>query len=450
MICNRPVGIVMFYLVGPNRETIVDKEYASRHTPPKSGAGLWRGHWGEEDEPDEGHEIDGWPYVAPEVPLTAKEAAKEAAKAKAKAAKAIAKATAKAASAKAKKDASAKASKAKAKAQSKKKGTPQPAPGKRLNKKTKPAQSAEAGEDDKEEVPALVGSTEEDEDDDDSEEALPKKKRRKKTKKKKDADSEDEEEEEEEGDEKEGLAEEGHDSESDFEPDHIVEPDEEEPIAPGLDEEPTAPRLAEAREPRGDDLEMLGSEPRMVRGDVGIMEPPRIEDVQEPWCDRLKVGHLVQVSGMVSWKLNGSVVQVTEVENDEHLLRALVKEIPESFRLPTQIGWLPIKNLTKLGLKDSMPFFKADVTIGDDAYKLRGTPQGDRNPIILVKYRNEDGKEVTLGGINCKPDNGAAKLWKVAIAVMSSLNVAFERNGTVPTKDAFATERDRILSEIVG
>jgi len=319
-----------------------------------------------------------------------------------------------------------------------------------LNKKTKPAQSAEAGEDDKEEVPALVGSTEEDEDDDDSEEALPKKKRRKKTKKKKDADSEDEEEEEEEGDEKEGLAEEGHDSESDFEPDHIVEPDEEEPIAPGLDEEPTAPRLAEAREPRGDDLEMLGSEPRMVRGDVGIMEPPRIEDVQEPWCDRLKVGHLVQVSGMVSWKLNGSVVQVTEVENDEHLLRALVKEIPESFRLPTQIGWLPIKNLTKLGLKDSMPFFKADVTIGDDAYKLRGTPQGDRNPIILVKYRNEDGKEVTLGGINCKPDNGAATLWKVAIAVMSSLNVAFERNGTVPTKDAFATERDRILSEIVG
>ena len=102
-----------------------------------------RGHWLEE-EGEEGHAIDGPPYVAP-VPVAAPATAKASAKAKANP-KASAKASTR--------------SSAKAKVQSKKKPTTQPAPGKRLRKKTKPAQLIEAGAD-------YIGSSEEDEEDED-------------------------------------------------------------------------------------------------------------------------------------------------------------------------------------------------------------------------------------------------------------------------------------------
>ena len=426
------MGIVLFLqLVDSNSDQVLPKEYAHRVSDPVEGSGLMRGHWLEKEDcedGEEGMEIVGMVYVAP-VPVATPPKAKASAKAKAQS------------------------------------STPQPAQGKRMRKKTKPAQRIEADAE-------RIASSEED--DDESEEALPKKKKRKKISKEKkmeqllaceegeeeeeekEEEEEGEEEEEEEGDEeeedeeapkkkkrmkkaknkkkkkkeelaknkkkkkkkkeelfdeeeeaeeveeKEGLAEEGNDSEKDFEQDPIVDPE-------GHPDEPPGLRLAEA----GGDGEGF------------------------------KPGNLVTVTGLVSREdLNGKGFKVLEVDSNAHVGRARVEELP----CTTRHGeiWIKIGNLQALGLRDSMAFFKFDMIIGNTRYIMRGTKQALRDPIITVTYYDEDRKKRSLGSAGCKKDSDPVELWQTLLKVMNELKVNFESHNISPTIDAFYATRDRL------
>jgi hypothetical protein len=428
------MGIVLFLqLVDSNNDQVLPKEYAYRVSDPVEGSGLMRGHWLEKEDGEngeEGMEIVGMVYVAP-VPVATPPKAKASAKAKAQS------------------------------------STPQPAQGKRMRKKTKPAQRIEADAE-------RIASSEED--DDESEEALPKKKKRKKISKEKkmeqllaceegeeeeeekEEEEEGEEEEEEEGDEeeedeeapkkkkrmkkaknkkkkkkeelaknkkkkkkkkkeelfdeeeeaeeveeKEGLAEEGNDSEKDFEQDPIVDPE-------GHPDEPPGLRLAEA----GGDGEGF------------------------------KPGNLVTVTGLVSREdLNGKGFKVLEVDNNAHVGRARVEELP----CTTRHGeiWIKIGNLQALGLRDSMAFFKFEMIIGNTEYKMRGTKQALRDPIMTVTYFDEDRNNKSLGSAGCKKDSDPVELWQTLLKVMNELKVNFDSHNISPTKDAFYATRDRLV-----
>ena len=97
-------------------------------------------------------------------------------------------------------------------------------------------------------------------------------------------------------------------------------------------------------------------------------------------------GDLVTASGLVSrGDLNGHGFKVMEVDNNLHVGRVLVEELPCTTRHDGY--WLKIDNLEALEFRDSMRFFKGMVSIGDTDYTIRGKKNGLRDPGLMVVPR---------------------------------------------------------------
>jgi hypothetical protein len=101
--------------------------------------------------------------------------------------------------------------------------------------------------------------------------------------------------------------------------------------------------------------------------------------------------------------------------------------------------------LQALGLRDSMAFFKFEMIIGNTEYKMRGTKQALRDPIMTVTYFDEDRNNKSLGSAGCKKDSDPVELWQTLLKVMNELKVNFDSHNISPTKDAFYATRDRLV-----
>jgi len=347
-------------------------------------------------------------------------------------------------------------------------------------------------------------------DEEEEDEEAPKKKRRKKAKNKKKKEEllfeYDDEEEAEEVEEKEGLAEEGNDSEKDFEPDAKAKGKAKasgkssKPVPPPklykcstcskmttdkdggskchsciekeLDNEEKAKAVEVVEAAEGSKEAAEGSkeaaegskEAADVAGVVAAFDASDIiaqEDgpIVDPYPDEppglrlaeaggygegFKPGNLVTTTGLVNrGDLNGKGFKVLEVDNNAHVGRARVEELPCTTRRDEI--WVKIGNLQALGLRDSMAFFKFEMIIGNTEYKMRGTKQALRDPIMTVTYLDEDRKNKSLGSASCKKDSDPVELWQTLLKVMNELKVNFDSHNISPTKDAFYATRDSLV-----
>jgi len=367
----------------------------------------------------------------------------------------------------------------------------------------------EGEEDEEEEVVDMDGFQLEGDEEEEDEEAPKKKRRKKaKNKKKKEERlfEYDDEEEAEEVEEKEGLAEEGNDSEKDFEPDAKAKGKAKasgkssKPVPPPklykcstcskmttdkdggskchsciekeLDNEEKAKAVEVVEAAEGSKEAAEGSkeaaegskEAADVAGVVAAFDASDIiaqEDgpIVDPYPDEppglrlaeaggygegFKPGNLVTTTGLVNrGDLNGKGFKVLEVDNNAHVGRARVEELPCTTRRDEI--WVKIGNLQALGLRDSMAFFKFEMIIGNTEYKMRGTKQALRDPIMTVTYLDEDKKNKSLGSASCKKDSDPVELWQTLLKVMNELKVNFDSHNISPTKDAFYATRDRLV-----
>ena len=134
--------------------------------------------------------------------------------------------------------------------------------------------------------------------------------------------------------------------------------------------------------------------------------------------------------------------------NDRHFMvvedaradgRVRIKEIPCTDS--TDGHWCKQENLTRIETKDAMKFFKAEITINDTTFTIRGTPQGSRSPLILVKS-----PDTQLGSVVVRPSMSSPVVaWKIAMDVMTEMQYEFDQFEALPTKEAFFEKRDRLL-----
>ena len=370
-------------------------------------------------------------------------------------------------------------------------------------KKMEQLLACEEGEEDEEEEVVDMDGFQLEGDEEEEDEEAPKKKRRKKAKNKKKKEEllfeYDDEEEAEEVEEKEGLAEEGNDSEKDFEPDAKAKGKAKasgkssKPVPPPklykcstcskmttdkdggskchsciekeLDNEEKAKAVEVVEAAEGSKEAAEGSkEAADVAGVVAAFDASDIiaqEDgpIVDPYPDEppglrlaeaggygegFKPGNLVTTTGLVNrGDLNGKGFKVLEVDNNAHVGRARVEELPCTTRRDEI--WVKIGNLQALGLRESMAFFKCEVTIGDTEYKMRGTKQALRDPIMTVTYLDEDRKNKSLGSASCKKDSDPIELWHLLLKVMNALKVNFDCYEVLPTKHAFFATRDSLV-----
>jgi hypothetical protein len=162
-----------------------------------------------------------------------------------------------------------------------------------------------------------------------------------------------------------------------------------------------------------------------------------VPDGEEP---RITMNSFVTTGGLGQADLNGRHFMVMEARSDG---RFRIKEIPCTDS--THGHWCKPSNLTLIETKDAMKLFKAEITINDDTFTIRGTPQGSRSPLIIVK--SPDLKQ--LGCVKVSPSMSSPVVaWKIAMDVMTEMQYEFDQFNALPTKGLFFQKRDELLLKI--